>query len=134
MELANALALKTVVELKDNGDLIITGGYKTQVPELMGEMLSHLRKEYWRLGAILLPRSFTVGSPGGDIHYAGTLPMQQSITESHHTNSLGELNGISGIHIVDGACLSALSEKSHTLTIMANADRIGRELARQHYQ
>lgn len=124
----------SVAELKDNGDLIITGGYKTQVPELMGEMLSHLRKEYWQLGAILLPRSFTVGGPGGDIHYAGTLPMQQSITESHHTNLFGELNGISGIHIVDGACLSALSEKSHTLTIMANADRIGRELARQHYQ
>ena len=39
--------------------------------------------------------------------------------------------GLEGVHVVDGACLPSLTEKSHTLTIMANADRIGRNLARQ---
>ena len=45
------------------------------------------------------------------------------------TSEVGEVAGLNGVHVVDGACLSVLSEKSHTLTIMANADRIGRKLA-----
>ena len=44
------------------------------------------------------------------------------------TSSVGELFGLKDVHVVDGACLTAISEKSHTLTIMANADRIGRKL------
>jgi choline dehydrogenase-like flavoprotein len=47
------------------------------------------------------------------------------------TNVLGEIAGVANAHVVDGACLPTLSEKSHTLTIMANADRIGRALAAQ---
>ena len=47
------------------------------------------------------------------------------------TDGDGELAGLAGVHIVDGACLSTQTEKSHTLTIMANADRIGRILAMQ---
>lgn len=45
------------------------------------------------------------------------------------TDRYGELAGVSGIHVVDGASLSALPAKSHTLTIMANADRIAKHLA-----
>ena len=47
------------------------------------------------------------------------------------TSSLGELNGVPGIHVVDGAALPSLSAKYPTLTIMANAARIGHALARQ---
>ena len=42
----------------------------------------------------------------------------------------GELHGLMGVHVVDGACLPSLTEKSHTLTIMANADRIARRIAK----
>ncbi len=115
--------------LMEDGALMIDGGYEEQVSALMRKVALQLKREYWRLGALLLPKSFTVGSPGGDIHYAGTLPMVKSRTSLTHTNSQGELHGLRGIHVVDGACLSTLSEKSHTLTIMANADRIGRKLA-----
>ena len=73
---------------------------------------------------ILLPGSYTVGLPGGDIHYAGTLPMRDRPVLGE-TSSLGEVEGIDGVYVVDGACLPALPAKSHTLTIMANADRIG---------
>ena len=45
------------------------------------------------------------------------------------SSQLGEIEGLKNIHIVDGACLPVLTEKSHTLTIMANADRIGRQLS-----
>lgn len=118
----------TKVTLKDTNTLFINGGFKDEVPSLMSEVESKLRKSYWKLGVVLLPKSFTVGEPGGDIHYAGTFPMHENSSKPNHTNPLGELHGFDGVHIVDGACLPSLSEKSHTLTIMANADRIAREI------
>ena len=45
------------------------------------------------------------------------------------TNWLGEVVGLNGVHVVDGTCLPILPAKSHTLMIMANADRIGRAIA-----
>lgn len=114
--------------LTGNGSLAVSGGYSDQVPSLMAVAEKKLRKSYWSLGGMLMPMSFTVGMPGGDIHYAGTLPMRAS-PDRGETNAVGELCGAEGVYVVDAACLSELSEKSHTLTIMANADRIARSVA-----
>jgi choline dehydrogenase-like flavoprotein len=51
-------------------------------------------------------------------------------TGANGTNALGELKGLEGLHVVDGAVLPSLPSKHATLTIMANADRIGRALGR----
>lgn len=80
------------------------------------------------MGALLIPRSFKSGKQGADVHYAGTFPMKQE-PKINQTNSMGELRALPGMYIVDGASLSALSEKPHTFTIMANADRIGKRVA-----
>lgn len=117
-------------KLKEDGSLLITGGYSESVTELMAESAKRLQKAYRQLGALMLPGSFTIGLPGGDIHYAGTLPMRE-FPQHGETTALGELLGLGGVHVVDGACLPSLSEKSHTLTLMANADRIGRAVAGQ---
>ena len=114
----------------EDGSLFVSGGYNEKVHDIMAETAKRLRKAYWQLGALMLPGSFTVGRPGGDIHYAGTLPMRENPSLGE-TNTLGELQGLGGVHVVDGACLPSLSEKSHTLTLMANADRIGRAAAGQ---
>jgi len=115
-------------ELQSDASLSVTGKYCDAVVPLMDEAAKKLRKAFWSLGAVLLPGSFTVGRPGGDIHYVGTLPMRESPSPGE-TSPRGEVEGLDGIFVVDGACLPTLSEKSHTLTIMANADRIGRKLA-----
>jgi choline dehydrogenase-like flavoprotein len=114
--------------LSADGLLKICGGYSDRVPALMSQATSQLRKAYWRLGALLLPMSFTVGLPGGDIHYASTLPMCHK-PKFGETNAQGELAGLEGVHIVDGSILPTLCGKSHTLTIMANADRIGKAIS-----
>lgn len=120
----------TEVSVNSDGKMKITGRYSESVPSLMSDAANRLRKSYWKLGAFLLPKSFTQGLPGSDIHYSSTLPMRHNPTLGQ-TNSVGELAGLAGVHVVDGACLSTLTEKSHTLTIMANADRIGEILAMQ---
>lgn len=114
--------------LRPDGSLRINGDLQPEVPALMKATEAKLRRIYWKIGALLMPMSFTVGKPGADIHYAGTLPMH-SLPKIGQTDIFGEVAGLPGVHVVDGTCLPSLTEKSHTLTIMANADRIGRSLA-----
>lgn len=116
------------VRLNDGKSLVVSGNYGKLVAPLMDEARKKLRNAYLSMGALLLPRSFTVGRPGGDIHYAGTLPMRDTPVIGE-TTSLGEVKGMDGVYIADGACLPILPAKSHTLTIMANADRIGSAIA-----
>jgi choline dehydrogenase-like flavoprotein len=90
--------------------------------------VSKLRKAYGRLGGFLLPKSCTLGRPGGDIHYSGTMPMSSN-PELGQTDQYGEVFGLKGVYAVDGASLPSLNAKPHTLTIMANADRIGHKIS-----
>ena len=119
---------KATLCLDEKNFLRVTGVYCDEVASLMRESHRLLRASFFRLGAVLLPASFKIGQPGADIHYAATLPMRAQ-PKRGETGKYGELFGASGIHIVDGASLSSLPAKSHTLTIMANADRIARYVA-----
>jgi len=92
----------------------------------VGRQLARLLR---RRGAYALPGSLTVAEPGTDIHYAGTLPM--GAAGRFGCGPDGTLNRCPGLHIVDGACLPLLPAQHCTLTIMANADRIGHDLARR---
>ncbi|MDD1009922.1 GMC oxidoreductase [Pseudomonas shahriarae] len=114
--------------LTAEGILKIKGAEHADTNMLMKKAETLLRKAYWKLGAVLMPMSFTVGKPGADIHYSATLPMSAS-SKAGTTSNIGEVVGLAGLHIVDGAVLPKLTEKSHTLTIMANADRIARVIA-----
>lgn len=116
--------------LQADDSLTVTGAYSDSVNALFRNAKAALRSAYLSLGALMLPRSFTVGRPGSDIHYAGTLPMRSSPSIGE-TDKLGQVFGLPDLHVVDGACLSGLSEKSHTLTIMANADRIAHQIANE---
>ena len=120
----------TKVSVSVSGVLNVSGGVDKSVSSLMGKLENVLRKNYWKMGAVLLPGSFSLGSPGGDIHYSSTLPMRIR-PKLGETNVNGELFGLNHVYVIDGACLTSLSEKSHTLTIMANADRIGRIVTNQ---
>jgi choline dehydrogenase-like flavoprotein len=108
--------------------LVVRGEYRKDVTVKMLEAKRRLGKSFRRLGAILIPSSFQVGRPGSDIHYAASLPMRD-VPVRGQTDRYGELVGMAGIHVVDGASLSSLPAKSHTLTIMANADRISKHIA-----
>lgn len=118
----------STVALTENGAILINGGCNESLPASQGVLKQRLRRNFASLGAFMLPGSFTAGEPGSDIHYAATFPMNADPGDGQ-TNALGELAVLPGVHIVDGACLPVLTEKSHTLTIMANADRIGQALA-----
>jgi hypothetical protein len=116
------------VRLDGDGQLVVSGDLRDDVESYMKTAHRLLLKAFLHMGALIIPTSFSVGSPGSDIHYAGTLPMRDDPIQGE-TGKFGELSGVTGLYVVDGASLPTLSEQPHTLTIMANADRIGRHLA-----
>lgn len=122
---------KVSATLQDD-HLHLDGVYAENVPAIMQAVLSKINRAFFKMGGLILPGSFKVGLPGADIHYAGSLPLSEN-PQLGQTSALGELVGAEGVYIADGACLPILPEKSHTLTIMANAERIGKAIADQHF-
>lgn len=115
------------VNLTTSGELQIQGAYSPEFESRVATLQRKLIKGFRHLGAYALPGGARVSEPGSDIHYAGTLPMGG--TSSLATDAQGQVGGVPGLHIVDGAVLPHLAAKNPTFTIMANADRIGRYLA-----
>ena len=107
--------------------LQVHAGAAAGLPVALEEARRRLVPGLRRLGAWMLPGSFVPGAPGADLHYAGSLP--HAVAPAPHQCHLdGELAGLPGVHVVDGASLPVLPAKAHTLTLMANADRIARRL------
>lgn len=112
----------------DHGTVHITGGMSAEFATQQAAIGRALRRYFLRLGALVVPGSLRWGAPGSDIHYAGLLPMQ-SHPGPWQTDASGQLFGHDGLYIVDGAALPSLPAKHLTLTLMANAHRIGRRMA-----
>lgn len=116
------------VKLQPDGSMRVQAQISASAQRAFVALRPRIAGSFRAIGAVMLPASFTVGRAGSDIHYAGTLPMAHEPTGCQ-TDALGQLPRLPGLHAVDGACLPSLPEKSHTLFLMANADRIGRALA-----
>ena len=82
-----------------------------------------------RLGAWALPGGAKRAQLGSDGHFAGSVPMTISSDRRLSSDAFGEVRGLPGVFVADGAALPRLSGKHPTFTIMANADRIGRHVA-----
>jgi choline dehydrogenase-like flavoprotein len=137
--LAPALAVATVyfpgrysaneVSLRRSADgprIQIRGGVADGFDNLVRTTRRRLAGIWRKLGAYALPGAL-LATPGTDAHLGGVFPM--GVSEPHGTSRFGELNAAPGLHLVDGSVLPSIPSKFTTLTIMANADRIGRHLA-----
>jgi choline dehydrogenase-like flavoprotein len=109
--------------LDPEGGLWIRGGDSPDLAPTLRRVRSQLSAGFRRAGAWMLPGSFVQGAWGSDLHYAATLPIRDR-PAAHECHLDGAVAGLDGVYVVDGASLPQLPEKAHTLTIMANADRI----------
>jgi choline dehydrogenase-like flavoprotein len=89
------------------------------------KLVSHMA----RLGAYLVPGSFTASPAGSDGHLTGTVPMGGTGPLSCTKDC--ELTGGKRVYVVDGAWFPSLPPKHCTFTIMANAHRVGEDIARK---
>jgi choline dehydrogenase-like flavoprotein len=98
----------------------------------IGARLAHLRRQvagsFAALGAMLLPGSFTLVTPGEGLRYAGTFPMRARPAPGEVDTNC-ELSGSPGLFLVDLSVFPTIPAKHASLTLMANADRVGRRIA-----
>ena len=113
------------MELQKSGKLLVDFKETKECKKIFKDVSNHLRKVFFKMGVVMAPGGIRVGAPGSDMHYACTFPMRKN-PKQYETDFFGKLIDLPGVHIVDGSILSALPSKPHTLTIMANADRISR--------
>ncbi|HMN71386.1 MAG TPA: GMC oxidoreductase [Rhodoblastus sp.] len=113
----------------DRTRIAITGEQTVEGRAALDAALATLRGRFAALGVLPIPGSASFLPPGADVHYAGTLPMGGEGAAA--TSATGELANAPNLFVADGACLPDLPATHPTLTIMANADRIGREIARR---
>jgi choline dehydrogenase-like flavoprotein len=119
---------ENALKLRRDGGLDVRGRYRETLAPAVRHAVRRLRGEFGALRALLLPGTTKLSRPGEEMHYGATIPMRAS-PGRYETDREGRLPGIDGLHVVDGAVLSSLPAKSHTFTIMANADRIARAIA-----
>jgi hypothetical protein len=93
-------------------------------PAEAAKAVAILRRRLRPAGAFVLPASLKMMPPGADFHYGASLPHLGKGRNA--TDVLGQLRGLEGLHVIDGAVLPRLPSRYPTFTIMANADRIAR--------
>lgn len=121
--------LRSRIEARD-GRVRVIGGEAPGLDAYADGVRRRLAASFRRLGAWLLPGSFTRGRLGADVHYAATMPMRRTPAIGE-CDAEGEVAGLPGVYVADGAALPSLPAKSHTLAIMANAHRVGVRMARR---
>lgn len=116
------------VMVGEDGRVVIHGRRTPEAEARLRQDVALLKKRLSKLGVVGLPGSTALLEPGADVHYAGTLPMGAA----GGTTIEGELNDAPGVFIADGASLPRLPAVHLTLTVMANAARIGEGIAARH--
>ncbi|MFO1078875.1 MAG: hypothetical protein U1E73_14225 [Planctomycetota bacterium] len=89
-----------------------------------GAIERRLIRVFRRVGHLSLPSLCKYPDAGNSFHYAGCLPMR-SAPGRLQTDASGRLGGEGPVFVADAANFSSLPSKNLTMTIMANALRIG---------
>jgi choline dehydrogenase-like flavoprotein len=113
------------VRMDSDGTLVVT--YDTSPPTGLaeGRLIALMRGcGFWSHPALC-----RVSPRGAGIHYAGTLPMSREAGRPYTTDVSGRLQQCRHVYVADAAVFPFLPGKNHTFTVMANAMRVGREVA-----
>ncbi|HEV2033060.1 MAG TPA: GMC oxidoreductase [Candidatus Dormibacteraeota bacterium] len=90
--------------------------------------LSALRRRLWAerssMKAYPVSPALRVGEPGRGFHTGGTFPMRLNPT-AFEVDVIGRPYGFSNVHVVDASVFPSLPATTITLSVMANAHRIG---------
>jgi choline dehydrogenase-like flavoprotein len=74
--------------------------------------------------AFPVPPAIRPGEPGRGFHTGGTFPMRRN-PDAFQADLLGRPTGFSRVHLVDSSVFPSLPATTITLSVMANAHRIG---------
>lgn len=96
--------------------------WKARAPQM-----KRLRRAFRRL--LLFPVKTIAAAEGSTFHYAGTVPIALEGDAPITAEENGRVRGLRRTFVCDASLFRILPAFPHTLTIMANANRIGEEVA-----
>ncbi len=82
------------------------------------------------LGVIPVVPMVSLSAPGKSYHYGGSFPHAKEPRQGRETDLQGRLHPWRSVHLVDASVFPTVSATTFTLTIMANAHRIARTVAK----
>jgi hypothetical protein len=115
------------VALRREGDsdrLTLVGKKDKDTARTLRRLVKKVVKLSPLTGLVPLVPMLQPGQPGRGFHSGGTFPMKRD-PERNETDIYGRLAGTRRIHVVDASVLPSIPATTITLTVMANAYRIG---------
>ncbi|MFF5232416.1 NAD(P)-binding protein [Dactylosporangium sp. NPDC000521] len=110
--------------LRRDGTLDLQGRRGPQTRRVLKKLAAKLRRNRSLLRTVPLSPAMKLGEPGRGFHSGGTLPMRQEPGD-FETDPLGRPAGFERVHLVDSTVFPDIAASTITLTVMANAYRIG---------
>ncbi len=101
-----------------------TSGDESLMRRVMKRTVRKLSRHRGKLRALPLGPFMRVGTPGQFFHSGGSLPMRDEPNRLE-TDVLGRPQGLSRVHVVDASVFPSVPATSITMSVMANAHRIG---------
>jgi choline dehydrogenase-like flavoprotein len=115
---------KILVKLKQNGRLDLSIVENETAPRMIRKILKKLNRHKNGLKILALGPLVKIPKPGRGFHTGGTFPMKKN-PQVFETDVLGRPYGFRRIHAVDATIFPDIPSGPITLTVMANAYRIG---------
>jgi choline dehydrogenase-like flavoprotein len=112
------------VSLRRDGTLALAVEPNTKTRPALAALRRRLWSERGAMRAVPITPAMRVGKPGRSFHTGGTFPMRTR-PRRLETDTEGRLHGFSRLHIVDSSVFPSLPATTITLSVMANAHRIG---------
>ncbi len=114
--------------LKKAGDgadrLELRAETRSETRAVIGRVIRKLLRHAWQFGGAPVSPMLQVAKAGRGFHTGGAFPMSIS-PAPNETDTLGRVPGWQRVHAVDATVLPAIPATTITLSVMANAHRIG---------
>lgn len=111
---------------RNNGTLSLRKVPNTWTRNVVMRVVSKIRNASLKLGAAPLLPMLQIAQPGKSFHFGGTFPMTRT-PKRGETDILGRPHGLKRVHLIDSSAFPSIPATTISLTVMANAYRIGAE-------
>lgn len=114
---------------RQDGELHLKAGGDRRARRVIGRLMRKLMRNAARLGVAPLLPFLNIEAPGKSFHSGGTFPMRARPGPGE-CDTLGRPYGLKRVHAIDSTTFPSIPATTITLSIMANAYRIGSEYDR----
>jgi choline dehydrogenase-like flavoprotein len=104
--------------------LILSAKQNSQTQKTLQKLVRKLWRNRQHLQAIPISPMMRIAKAGRSFHIGGSFPMKAN-PKNFETDILGRPAGLQNIHVVDATVFPSIPATTITLTVMANAHRIG---------